>query len=98
MSADEIRGGEHDQLTDLHTTTKAEDQVEGGFLLDVVVGKGAAVLKLLTSEDEALLIWGNALLILDLGLDVVDSIRRLDLEGDGLSSDCDEMLADDIVV
>jgi hypothetical protein len=37
--------------------------VEGGLLLDVVVTQGAAVLKLLASEDEALLVRGNALLV-----------------------------------
>ena len=33
------------------TTTKTKNQMEGGLLLDVVVGEGAAVLELLTSED-----------------------------------------------
>ena len=33
------------------------------FLLNVVVGEGAAVLELLASEDEALLVWGNAFLV-----------------------------------
>jgi streptomycin 6-kinase len=74
-------------LTDLHATAETEDKVEGGLLLDVVIGKGAAILKLLASKDEALLIGRNALLVLDLRLDVVDSIRGLDLEGDGLASD-----------
>jgi hypothetical protein len=45
--------------------------VESGLLLDVVVGKGAAVLELLAGEDQALLVRGNALLVLDLGLDIV---------------------------
>ena len=54
-------------------------------LLDVVVGKGAAILKLLSSEDETLLVRGNALLVLDLALHIVDSVRGLDLEGDGLA-------------
>jgi hypothetical protein len=54
--------------------------------LDVVVGKGAAILKLLAGEDEALLIWRNTLLVLDLLLDLVDRIGRLNLEGDGLAS------------
>jgi len=49
---------------DLHTTTQAQHQVEGGLLLDVVIRKGATVLKLLSSKDEALLIWRNALLVL----------------------------------
>jgi len=49
------------------TTTKSEDQVEGRLLLDVVVRKSAAILELLSSEDQSLLIGGDALLILDLG-------------------------------
>ena len=51
---------------DLHTTTETEDKVESGLFLDIIVRKGAAVFKLLTSEDKALLIWGNAFLVLDL--------------------------------
>merc|ERR1712127_856047 len=59
--------------------------MEGGLLLDVVIGKSAAVLELLASEDESLLIGRDALLVLDLGLDVVDGVRGLDLKGDGLA-------------
>jgi len=54
-------------------------------LLDVVVRQGAAILKLLASEDETLLVWGNALLVLDLALHIVDGVGGLDLEGDGLA-------------
>jgi hypothetical protein len=68
--------------------------VESGLLLDVVVGQGATVLELLTSEDQALLVRWDTLLVLNLGLDVVDGVGRLDLEGDGLASegldDCSE--------
>lgn len=35
----------------LGTTTEAEHQVQGRLFLDVVIRKGAAVLKLLSSED-----------------------------------------------
>jgi hypothetical protein len=55
------------------------------FLLDVVVREGSSVFKLLSSEDQTLLIRGNAFLVLNLGLDIVDSVGRFDLEGDGLS-------------
>ena len=55
------------------------------YLLDVVVGKSASILQLLTSEDQSLLVWWNSLLVLDLGLDIVDGVRGLDLEGDGLA-------------
>ena len=71
---------------DLHSSTKTKDEMESALLLDVVIGKGSSVLKLLSGEDQALLIRGDTLLILDLGLDVVNGIRRLDLEGDSLSS------------
>jgi hypothetical protein len=60
--------------------------VKGGFLLDVVVGQGPAVLQLLTSEDQALLIGRDTFLILDLRLDVIDGVAGLDLQGDGLAS------------
>jgi len=67
------------------TTTETEDQVEGRLLLDVVIRKGAAILELLSGEDETLLVWGDTFLVLDLGLDVVDGVGRLNLEGDRLS-------------
>lgn len=53
--------------------------------MDVVVRKGAAILKLLAGEDQALLVRWDSFLVLDLGLDIVDGIRRLHLEGDGLA-------------
>ncbi len=59
--------------------------MESGFFLDVVVGQGAAVFELFAREDQALLIGWNSLLVLDLCLDIVDSVRRLDLESDGLT-------------
>lgn len=62
------------------------------FLLDVVVGEGTAVLQLLTSEDQTLLVGGNSLLILNLALNIVDGVARLDLQGDGLASDCREKI------
>lgn len=36
-----------------------KDKVERGLLLDVVVAEGAAILELLSSEDEALLVRGD---------------------------------------
>ncbi len=71
---------------DLHAraTAKAEDEVESGLLLDVVVGQSATILELLAGEDEALLIRGDTLL-LDLLLDGLDRVRRLDIKGNGLA-------------
>jgi len=72
---------------DLHTTSKSEDEMESGLFLDVVVRESSAILKLLSSEDESLLIRGDTFLILDLGLDVLNGVRWLNIEGDGLTGE-----------
>ncbi len=59
--------------------------MEGRFLLDVVVTQGTSVLELLSSKDKTLLIRGDSFLVLDLGLDVVDGIRWLDVQSDRLT-------------
>merc|ERR1740116_288470 len=64
---------------DLHTSPQSEHKMEGALLLDVVVGEGSSVLQLLASKDQSLLIWGDSLLVLDLGLDVLDGVGRFDL-------------------
>merc|ERR1711962_1535382 len=71
---------------DLHTSSKSQDKMEGGFLLDVVITQGATIFKLLTSEDQTLLIWWDSFFVLDLGLDVIDGVTGLNLKGDGLAS------------
>merc|ERR1719267_366751 len=60
--------------------------MESGLLLDVVVREGSAVLELLTSEDESLLVWWDTFLVLDLSLDVLNGVSWLDIKSDGLSS------------
>jgi hypothetical protein len=47
--------------------------------LDVVVGKGAAILELFAGEDQTLLVRGDSLFVLDLSLDILDGVRGLDL-------------------
>ena len=82
---------ESDRLTgerfheDLHTTTKAQDQVESRLLLDVVIGKSATVLELLSGEDQSLLVRGNTFLVLNFLLDSLDGVGGLDLKGNCLS-------------
>ena len=56
--------------------------MQSRFLLDVVVRKSSAVFQLLASKNETLLVWWDALLVLDLALDVVDCVARFHLEGD----------------
>merc|ERR1719499_263823 len=60
--------------------------MESGLLLDVVVGESSSIFELLSGEDESLLLWRNAFLVLDLCLNVLDRVIRLDIQGDGLSS------------
>merc|ERR1711878_220327 len=62
--------------------------MEGGLLLDVVVRKSSSIFQLLSSKDQPLLVWGDALLVLDLGLDILNGVRRLHLQGDGLPGQC----------
>ena len=64
---------------------RGHTKVESGLLLDVVVRKSAAVLQLLAGEDQTLLVGRDALLVLDLRLDIVDGVGGLDLKGDGLA-------------
>merc|ERR1712107_455720 len=61
--------------------------MKGAFLLDVVVGEGSSIFKLLSSKDQSLLIWGNSFLVLDLGLDILNGVRRLNLQSDGFTSE-----------
>merc|ERR1719232_1972752 len=71
---------------DLHgTTAKAKDKMEGRFLLNVIVREGSAILELLSSEDQSLLLWRDSFLVLDLGLDIGDRVIGLDVQGDGLA-------------
>jgi len=82
----DLLGGSVDLLLALlGTTTQTEDEMEGRLLLDVVVGEGAAVFELLAGEDQALLVRGNALLVLNFTLHVINSVAGLHLEGDSLA-------------
>merc|ERR1719420_60865 len=54
---------------DLHTSSQSQNKMESAFLLDVVIRKSSSIFQLLSSKDQPLLVWGNAFLVLDLGLD-----------------------------
>merc|ERR1719181_1294404 len=69
----------------LHATTQTQNQVERRLFLDVVVRESVTVFQLLASENQALLIRGNAFLVLDLSLDILDGVRGLHVESDGLA-------------
>ena len=42
--------------------------------LNVVIGQGSSIFELLSGENQTLLIWGNSLLVLDLGLHILDGV------------------------
>merc|ERR1719258_648022 len=67
-------------------TAKTQDQVERGLLLDVIVGERPSVLKLLARKDKTLLVGRDTFLVLNLCLDVVDRITRLDVQRNRLPS------------
>merc|ERR1711972_228847 len=75
----------HKKLEHLLASTETQDEVKGRLLLDVVVRQGSSILQLLTSEDQTLLLRGDAFLVLDLCLHVGDGVVGLDVQGDGLS-------------
>ena len=60
--------------------------MEGRLLLNVIILESATVLELLTSEDKALLIRRDALIVLDLGFDVLDRVALLHIKSDRLAS------------
>ena len=69
----------------LTTTSKSENQVESGFFLDVVIRQGSSVFQLLSSKDESLLIRGDTFFVLNLGLNVFDGIRWLDIKSNSFT-------------
>ena len=64
----------------------AKHEVKHELILDVVVREGTSIFQYNAIEDETLLGWGNAFLVLDLGLDILNGVRRLDIECIDLAS------------
>jgi hypothetical protein len=60
---DLLGSGVHLLLALLGSTTQTEDQVKSGLLLNIVVGKGSAILELLAGENQSLLVGWDAFLI-----------------------------------
>jgi len=56
-------------------------------LLNIIIRKCVTVLELFASEDQELLDRRNAILLLDLGLHVVDYVRRFDFKSNHLPSE-----------
>ena len=54
-------------------------------LLNIIVRQRPAIFELFAGENQPLLVRWDAFLVLDLALDIIDGVRGLDLEGDGLA-------------
>ena len=63
-------------------SSQSQDQMQCGFLLDVIIREGSTILKLFACKNKPLLVWGDAFLVLDLGLNVLDGIRSFHVKGD----------------
>lgn len=74
------KGGLHD------ATLQRKSQVQGGRFIDVVFCQSATILQLFARKSQTLLVRRNALLDLDISVDVFGGVAGLNLEGDGLSS------------
>ena len=77
--------GKQSQRRIVDSSTQTKDQVKSRFLLDIVITQSSAVLQLLSGKNQTLLIRRNSFLVLNLGLDIVDSVTWLDVQSDGLS-------------
>jgi len=60
--------------------------VKSAFFLNVVVTQSSAIFQLFSGKDESLLIRGDAFLILNLGLDIINSVAGFNIKSDGLAS------------
>ena len=70
---------------DLHATSQTQHQMECRLLLNVVVTQRLSILQLLACEDEALLVRRDALLVLDLLLDILNGVARLNVHRNRLA-------------
>ena len=61
------------------------------FFLNIIIRKGTSIFQLLTGKNQTLLIRRNTFLILNLSLDIINSIRGFDFKGDSLIRDCGRM-------
>jgi len=73
------------KCVDQHSTSSSRHEVKGRVLLNFVVLEGSAVLELLATKVDSLLVCGDAVLVLDLNSDGFDGVGLFNLEGDGLS-------------
>ena len=59
--------------------------MQGRLFLNVVIGERSAIFQLFARKNESLLVRRDPLFVLNFGFNILDGIRRLHLEGDGLA-------------
>ena len=62
-------------------------EMEGRFIPNVIVWKGAVIFQRLDGEDQTLLVWGEACFVLDFSLDVLDGVGRLNFQSNGFAGE-----------
>mmetsp|Transcript_12773 Transcript_12773/g.15377 ORF Transcript_12773/g.15377 Transcript_12773/m.15377 type:complete len:207 (+) Transcript_12773:137-757(+) len=67
------------------STTQTQNKMQGRFLLNIVVAQGTSIFKLFSGKDKTLLIRGDAFLVLNLRFDIIDRVRRFDIERNGFT-------------
>merc|ERR1711922_117443 len=70
------------------SSSQPKDKMKGRLLLDVIIGESSSIFQLLSCEDETLLVWWDTFLVLDLCLDIFNSIRRFNFKSDSFSGQC----------
>jgi len=86
--------GQQSQRGVVHTSSQSQNQMQGRFLLDVVITQSSSIFQLLSGKDETLLIGRNSFLVLNLCLDIVNGIGWLDVQSNGLACDFCQLLVE----
>jgi hypothetical protein len=68
-------------------TTATQDEFQGGLVRNIVIGQSMTVFELLFSKNEKLLIWRNAFLVFNLGLDALNGVGGLDVERQSIATE-----------
>lgn len=59
--------------------------MKSGLFLDVIVTQSPSIFELFASEDQTLLVRWDTFFVLNLGFDILNGVRRFDLESNGLT-------------
>merc|ERR1719168_47766 len=60
---------------DLHSSSKAKNQMKGRLFLDIIIAQGSSIFQLLSCKNQSLLIWWNSFFVLNLSFNIFNGIR-----------------------